>query len=141
MIQLDTIQKRHNLNVVFVLGEKNPKNNGFHNYVIARKSEGIGTKLDVLGRINFQNGGRTTPDAITGVLDTDLLEIVRHRLTGFQSSPYATRENAIALTHIEEALLWMNKRVEDRASKNILGTDIVSVDLKEENNETIVFIP
>jgi hypothetical protein len=56
------------------------------------------------------------------VLDTDLLEIVRHRLQCFQEGDFKTRENAIALTHIEEALLWMNKRVEDRIERNVLGT-------------------
>ena len=32
------------------------------------------------------------------------------------------RENACALTCIEEALMWMNKRVEDRIERNVLGT-------------------
>ena len=73
-------------------------------------------------RITFQNGARKDESAIHGVLDTDLLEIVRDRLKGFQNGDFATRENAIALTHIEEALLWMNKRVEDRAARNVLGT-------------------
>ena len=27
-----------------------------------------------------------------------------------------------SLTHIEEALMWMNKRAEDRAERNVLGT-------------------
>jgi len=62
-------------------------------------------------------------DSVHGILDTDLLEIVRHRLSCFQKGEYSTRENAIALTHIEEALLWMNKRVEDRIEKNVLGTN------------------
>ena len=57
-----------------------------------------------------------------GVLDTDLLEIVRDRLKAFNQGEYATRENALAITHIEEALLWMNKRVEDRAERGVLGT-------------------
>lgn len=60
--------------------------------------------------------------AVHGVLDTDLIEIVRDRLTAFQAGPYACRENACALTHIEEALLWMNKRVEDRITRGVLGT-------------------
>jgi hypothetical protein len=50
------------------------------------------------------------------------LEIVRDRLQGFQSGEFACRENAIALTHLEECLLWMNKRVEDRAERGVLGT-------------------
>ena len=60
--------------------------------------------------------------SIGGVLDVDLLEIVRDRLKCFQSGEFATRENACALTHIEEALMWMNKRKEDRAERGVLGT-------------------
>ena len=61
-------------------------------------------------------------NSIHGLLDTDLLEIVRDRLQGFQSGEFACRENAIALTHLEECLLWMNKRVEDRAERGVFGT-------------------
>lgn len=56
------------------------------------------------------------------MLDTDLLEIVRHRLQCFQDGDYATQDNARALQHIEEALLWMNKRVTDRIARGVLGT-------------------
>ena len=71
----------------------------------------------------FQNGARKLDDSIHGILDTDLLEIVRHRLQCFQNGDFATRENAIALTHIEEALMWMNRRVEDRIEREVLGTN------------------
>ena len=33
------------------------------------------------------------------------------------------KENAIAITKIEECLLWMNKRVEDRIEAGTLGTN------------------
>ena len=32
-------------------------------------------------------------------------------------------KNDYALKHIEEALRWMNKRVEDRIERNVLGTN------------------
>jgi hypothetical protein len=116
MEKLSTIQKRENLNTVFVLDEKG--NGGAnHSYEIDLQ-DGNG-----VCKIQFQNGARKLPDSIHGVLDTDLLEIVRHRLSAFQKGDFATRENAIALTHIEEALLWMNKRVEDRIERNVLGTN------------------
>jgi hypothetical protein len=75
-----------------------------------------------VAEIVFQNGPRKEETSVHGVLDPDLLEIVRDRLKAFQAGPYATRENACALTHIEEALFWMNKRVEDRIERNVLGT-------------------
>lgn len=57
------------------------------------------------------------------MLDVDLLEIVRDRLEGFQSGEFSSRENPCALTHIEEALMWLNRRTEDRIERNVLGTE------------------
>jgi hypothetical protein len=118
MEKLSTIQKRENLNVVYVLDEKG---NGGANHKYAIRNENCDSTPYV--ELQFQNGARKLHDSIHGILDTDLLEIVRHRLAAFQKGDFATRENAIALTHIEEALLWMNKRVEDRIERNVLGTN------------------
>lgn len=121
MRELTTIQKREKLNTIFAADDKGA-GGANHQYNI------VGLPIDENGRgqfqeiIRFQNGPRNSKDSTHGVLDTDLLEIVRDRLKGFQSGDFATRENAIALTHIEEALLWLNKRVEDRAARNVLGT-------------------
>ena len=56
--------------------------------------------------------------------DEDLLEIVRHRLQCFQKGEFPSRESACALTHIEEALMWLNKRKEDRKARNVLGKNL-----------------
>lgn len=116
MEKLSTIQKRENLNTVFVCGEKG-NGSAYHNYVIDLQD---GNKQVPIG---FQNGARKLTDSIHGVLDSDLLEIVRHRLQCFQQGEFSTRENAIALTHIEEALMWMNRRVEERIERGVLGTN------------------
>ena len=115
---LTTIQKREKLNNVQVLGEQG-NGGAYHKYLVCNQEN---FPLNV---IQFQDGARKLPDSIPGVLDVDLLEICRHRLQCFQKGDFATRENAIALTHIEEALLWMNKRVEDRIERNVLGTNNV----------------
>lgn len=118
MEKLNTIQKRERLNDVFAVGNKG--NGGAnHTYDIKWKHKGeySGTQS-----ISFQNGARHSMCSVNGVLDSDLLEIVRHRLQCFQEGDYATRENEMALNHIEEALLWMNKRVEDRIERDVLGT-------------------
>lgn len=129
MEKLSTIQKRENLNDVWA-GEKGV-GGASHDYMIvkagcAKYDEKENTLTinpdDLLETIQFQEGARKDSNAIHGVLDSDLLEIVRDRLRGFQSGEFATRENACALTHIEEALMWMNKRVEDRIERNVLGT-------------------
>lgn len=122
MRKLNTIQKRNNLNAVYAADEKGP-GGANHIYMIECRAGDDPVTSDVNTElICFQCGPRNDPDSTAGVLDTDLLEIVRDRLRAFQEGPFKTRENAIALTHIEEALLWMNKRVEDRAERGVLGT-------------------
>ena len=116
MKKLSTIQKRENLNTVFVTDEKG-NGGAHHNYLIDLQDGNKQVPID------FQNGARKLPDSTHGVLDTDLLEICRHRLQCFQEGPFTSRENAIALTHIEEALMWLNRRVEDRIERNVLGTN------------------
>lgn len=119
MEKLSTIQKRNNLNAVYRDGDAGP-GGAHHDYVV---SFGVGLpESDKDGvRIQFQRGPRKDPDARKGVCGADLLEIVRDQLREFQAGPYSCRENACALTHIEEALMWLTRRAEDRAERNVLG--------------------
>ena len=121
MRELNTIQKVEKLNRIFATDEAG-KGGANHEYMI----EGVITESPIrktFGKsIKFQNGARKDPNAIHGILDTDLLEIVRDRLKGFQSGEFATDDNAKALEHIEIALMYMNKRVMDRYERNVLGT-------------------
>lgn len=121
MTILNTIQKREKLNSIFTVDEKG-NGGAYHEYLIRDFEESQGG-YDVYTKIQFQNGARKLEDSVHGIIDTDLLEIIRHRLQCFQQGEFSTRENAIALTHIEEALMWMNRRVEDRIERNVLGTN------------------
>lgn len=130
MEKLITIQKSNKLNDVYRVDA--PGTGGAsHKYVIVKTGAKPSDKAagfldfkseDIIADITFQHGPRNVPASVSGVLDTDLLEIVRDRLVAFNKGEFATRENAIAITKIEEALLWMNKRVEDRAERGVLGT-------------------
>ena len=120
MEQLSTIQKRNNMHQVYRADEPGA-GGACHRYVV-RQDKFCPHEEIVVAEIQFQHGPRNEDGSTIGVLDNDLLEIVRDRLRAFQQGDFATRENACALTHIEEALMWMNKRVEDRAERNVLGT-------------------
>lgn len=77
----------------------------------------------MLATIQLQCGVRKDPEAISGVIDSDLLEIVRDRLSDFQNGSYPSYETAQALYHVENALMWLNRRVEDRVTRGVLGTE------------------
>ena len=49
------------------------------------------------------------------------MAVVVDRLRGFQDGPFRCRENACALTHLEEALMWMGKRTRDRLARGVEG--------------------
>lgn len=72
-------------------------------------------------RIEFQNGplGENPPN---GLSNEALLAIVEDRLQGFQSGQYACRENAIALTKIQEAMHWLHHRTRERVARGVEGT-------------------
>lgn len=68
----------------------------------------------------FQNG--PIKDAgLNGVTHEVLLAILIDRLRGFSKGPYPSRENAIALTKLEEALFWLQSRTRERIARGVEG--------------------
>lgn len=73
--------------------------------------------------ISFQDGNPA--DGINGISNEALLAIVEDRLACWQMGGYSCRENAIALTHVQEAMMWLQKRTRDRVLRGVEGTDSV----------------
>lgn len=71
--------------------------------------------------ILFQNGA-IREVGVNGITQEALLAIVIDRLSGFQTGPYACRENAHARDHCEEALAWLQKRTAERIKRGVEGT-------------------
>lgn len=69
----------------------------------------------------FQNGP-IKEYGVNGLTHEALLAILIDRMRGFQSGPYACRDNAIALTHLEEALMWLQRRTRERIKRGVEGT-------------------
>lgn len=74
--------------------------------------------------IEFQNGP-IQEVGTNGITQEVLLAIVIDRLQCFQKGPYSCRENAIALTKIEEAVHWLHHRTKARVARGVEGTHIV----------------
>ena len=72
-------------------------------------------------QIRFQNGP-IAENKVNGVSNEALLAIIEDRLLGFQSGNYACRENAIALTKIQEAMHWLHHRTIERVARGVEGT-------------------
>jgi len=93
-----------------------------HHYLIAGyKPENGGVAIPAETLIAFQNGP-INEVGVNGVTQEVLLAIVADRLRSFQAGPYACRDNAVALTKIEEAQMWLQKRTLERMRRGVEGT-------------------
>ncbi len=78
------------------------------------------------GRLTFQHG----PIKDVGVNGTTIEAVLRaliNRLRGFNDGPFRCRENSLAITHMEEALHWLEARTRARQHQNVEGTNAAHV--------------
>ncbi|MDK8193760.1 hypothetical protein QP794_27130 [Paenibacillus sp. UMB7766-LJ446] len=101
-----------------VYHEKDYSFNAPHHFEV-RSVEG-----NVLAEVNFQEGP-IKEAGINGVMNEDLISMVIARLNGFQNSDFRCRENAVAITKLEESLMWLRKRTADREARGVEGTHTV----------------
>lgn len=92
--------------------------NGFDtkNRGIVSSNEGL-TQLNIF----FQNAAPV--DGVpNGVTMEHLLAVCAHRLVAFQAGQFANVENAMALRHIQAAILSLNDRTIDRVNRGVKNT-------------------
>lgn len=100
-----------------------------HAYRIEGFNTGTNPSEDVTAPINylpvvFQNGP-IGEAGVNGVTHEALLAIVADRLRSFQAGPFSCKANACALTHIEEAMHWLQQRTLERMRRGVEGTHAV----------------
>jgi len=64
-------------------------------------------------------------DSLNGWLVEDLLAILVDRMEQHQAGPFASRENALAITSLQQAELWLHRRRALRVAAGTSGTQKV----------------
>jgi hypothetical protein len=78
----------------------------------------------LLSEVHFQEGP-IMEAGINGIMNEDLIAIIIRRLNCFQKTQYACRENDMAIQKLEEAMMWINKRTQERRARKVEGTSKV----------------
>ena len=60
---------------------------------------------------------------VNGCAIEDVIDVLVARLQGFQHGPFKCRENALAITKLEEAKLWLLHRTAQRQAQHVEGTN------------------
>ena len=92
-----------------------------HEYVLDWTYERVVPASEQRIVIRFQNGP-IAEQGVNGISDESLLAILIDRLQCFQNGDYKCRENAIALTKLEEAMHWLHHRTRERVARGVEGT-------------------
>ena len=70
--------------------------------------------------IKFQSG--VIPEVeVNGCTIRDIIQILVFRLQGFQKGTFKCRENALAITKLQEAKMWLDERERDRKAREVEG--------------------
>ena len=70
--------------------------------------------------IVFQEG-TVDDNGVNGAQIEDVIDVLIDRLMGFQKGKFPCRENALAITKLEEARMWLNERTRKRKEQGVEG--------------------
>lgn len=80
-----------------------------------------GTGVD----INWQDGPLGRGDERldpNGAFVETVIAAAKQRIEYYNSTQFSCRENSMAITKLDEALMWLNKRTADREAREVEGT-------------------
>lgn len=75
----------------------------------------------VVGVVKFQEGP-IKEFGVNGVMNEDLISMIICRLEHFNQSEFSCMENSMAITKLQESLMWLGKRTKNRRDRGIEGT-------------------
>lgn len=120
-LQMDLLTNKYTQ----VMVEENYQYNAPNRFIVAKaEPNNSGEPYEPLAEVHFQEGP-IKECGVNGVCNEDLINIVICRLEHFQQSEFRCRENALAITALEEALLWLRKRTMGRENRGVEGTHTV----------------
>ena len=67
---------------------------------------------------------RMDPDGTktNGTTNEEVIRCLLHRLNVLNDGKFFCRENSLAITRLEEALLWLERRTANRVARGVEGT-------------------
>jgi len=71
-------------------------------------------------KIKFQEGA-IQEHGENGCQIEDVIDVLVERLQGFQNGGFPCRENALAITHLQEAQNWLYRRTMERKKQGVEG--------------------
>ena len=93
-----------------------------HTYELSNfeKKKKKGQVLQFIHKEPIEEGATELKTVSDGTTNEEVLEALINRMN-FLNGKFPCRENSIVITHLETALLWLEKRTNDRIKQNVEG--------------------
>ena len=93
-----------------------------HTYELSNfeKKDEKGQVLQFIHKEPIEEGSIELKTISDGTTNEEVLEALINRMN-FLNGKFPCRENSIVITHLETALLWLEKRTNDRIKRNVEG--------------------
>lgn len=72
--------------------------------------------------IKFQ-AGPIQEYGVNGTTIEEMIEVLVKRLEGFNAGPFRCRENSLAITDLQSAQNWLDRRTKARQAQGVEGTN------------------
>lgn len=97
-----------------------------HKYLLANfeDQQAPAQAIQFIQKVPTSPGSTDLETVSDGTTNEEVLAMMIDRMKYLQAK-FPCRENAIVITKLEESLMWLNKRTEDRKARNVEGKQIV----------------
>ena len=87
------------------------------------KKDEQGQILQFIHKQPIEEGSSELETVSDGTTNEEVLEVLINRMNSMQEK-FPCRENAIVVTKLEESLMWLSKRTQDRMKRGVEGKHI-----------------
>ena len=96
-----------------------------HTYELSNfeKKDEKGQTLQFIHKEPKQEGSLELETISDGTTNEEVLEVLIDRME-FLQKKFTCKENACCITHLQEALMWLEKRTNDRIKRNVEGKQL-----------------
>ncbi len=97
-----------------------------HRYELANfeNKTQVGQTIQFIQKVPVHPNALELETVSDGTTNEETLEMLIDRMKYLQAK-FPCKENAYCITHLEEALMWLEKRTRDRIKRNVEGKQIV----------------
>ena len=95
-----------------------------HKYILQNfENPNNGQTIQFIEKVQSKEESPKFETVNDGTTNEELLAVLIDRLS-FLNGKFPCRENSIVLTKLEESLMWLNKRTNDRVARGVEGKHI-----------------